>query len=165
MLIDGQGNFGSMDGDSPAAMRYTEARMTAIAETMLEDLEKDTVEWMDNYDATEKEPRVLPAKAPQLLLNGTLGIAVGMATDIPPHNVNEIVDATIKLIEEPESTTEDLLEFVKGPDFPTGGIIYDWNAIKQTYATGKGPIVMRAKTEIVEEKGNHESSSPKFLIA
>jgi DNA gyrase/topoisomerase IV subunit A len=108
---------------------------------------------MDNYDATEKEPKVLPAKAPQLLLNGTLGIAVGMATDIPPHNVNEIVDATIKLIDEPESTTEDLMEFVKGPDFPTGGIIYDWNAIKQTYATGKGPIVMRAKTEIVEEKG------------
>jgi DNA gyrase subunit A len=153
MLIDGQGNFGSMDGDSPAAMRYTEARMTAIAETMLEDLDKDTVEWVDNYDATEKEPKVLPAKAPQLLLNGTLGIAVGMATDIPPHNVSEIVDATIKLIEEPESTTEDLLEFVKGPDFPTGGIIYDWNAIKQTYATGKGPIVMRAKTEIIEEKG------------
>ena len=156
MLIDGQGNFGSMDGDSPAAMRYTEARMTAIAETMLEDLEKDTVEWMDNYDATEKEPKVLPAKAPQLLLNGTLGIAVGMATDIPPHNVNEVVDATIKLLEEPESTTEDLMEFVKGPDFPTGGIIYDWNAIKQTYATGKGPIVMRAKTEIIEEKGNHQ---------
>ncbi|MBX4205092.1 MAG: DNA gyrase subunit A [Candidatus Doudnabacteria bacterium] len=154
MLIDGQGNFGSMDGDSPAAMRYTEARMTALAETMLEDLEKDTVEWMDNYDATEKEPRVLPAKAPQLLLNGTLGIAVGMATDIPPHNVNEIVDATIKLIEDPEATSEDLMEFVKGPDFPTGGIIYDWNAIKQTYATGKGPIVMRAKTEITEEKGN-----------
>ncbi|HEX5429965.1 MAG TPA: DNA gyrase subunit A [Patescibacteria group bacterium] len=156
MLVDGQGNFGSMDGDSPAAMRYTEARMTAIAETMLEDLEKDTVEWMDNYDATEKEPKVLPAKAPQLLLNGTLGIAVGMATDIPPHNVGEIVDATIKLIDEPESTTDDLMEIVKGPDFPTGGIIYDSNAIKQTYATGKGPIVMRAKTEIIEEKGNHQ---------
>lgn len=156
MLIDGQGNFGSMDGDSPAAMRYTEARMSAIAETMLEDLEKDTVDWMDNYDATEKEPKVLPAKAPQLLLNGTLGIAVGMATDIPPHNVTEIVDATIKLLDEPEATTEDLMEIVKGPDFPTGGIIYDWNAIKQTYATGKGPIVMRAKTEIIEEKGNHQ---------
>lgn len=156
MLIDGQGNFGSMDGDSPAAMRYTEARMTAIAETMLEDLEKDTVEWVDNYDATEKEPRVLPAKAPQLLLNGTLGIAVGMATDIPPHNISEVVAATIKLLEEPEATSEDLMEFVKGPDFPTGGIIYDWNAIKQTYATGKGPIVMRAKTEIIEEKGVHK---------
>ncbi len=156
MLVDGQGNFGSMDGDSPAAMRYTEARMSAIAETMLEDLEKDTVEWADNYDATEKEPKVLPAKAPQLLLNGTLGIAVGMATDIPPHNVGEIIDATVKLIDDPEATTEDLMEFIKGPDFPTGGIIYDWNAIKQTYATGKGPIVMRAKTEIIEEKGNHQ---------
>ncbi len=155
-LIDGQGNFGSMDGDAPAAMRYTEARMMALAEEMLMDLDKDTVEWMDNYDATKQEPRVLPAKAPQLLLNGTLGIAVGMATNIPPHNLGEIVDATIKLIDEPSATMEDLLEFVKGPDFPTGGFIYDWNTIKQTYATGKGPIVMRAKTEIVEEKGQHK---------
>ncbi len=155
-LIDGQGNFGSMDGDSPAAMRYTEARMMSLAEEILSDLEKETVSWMDNYDATRKEPKVLPAKAPNLLLNGTLGIAVGMATDIPPHNLNEVVDATIKLIEVPESTTEDLLEFIKGPDFPTGGFIYDWNTIKQTYATGKGPIVMRGRTEIVEEKGNHQ---------
>jgi DNA gyrase subunit A len=155
-LIDGQGNFGSMDGDSPAAMRYTEARMMSLAEEILADLDKETVNWMDNYDATRKEPRVLPARAPQLLLNGTLGIAVGMATDIPPHNLTEVVDATIKLIDEPDSTTEDLLEFVKGPDFPTGGYIYDWNTIKQVYATGKGPIVMRAKTEIVEEKGNHQ---------
>ncbi len=155
-LIDGQGNFGSMDGDSPAAMRYTEARMMALAEEILTDLDKETVDWMDNYDATRKEPKVLPAKAPNLLLNGTLGIAVGMATDIPPHNLREIVDATIKLIEEPESTTEDLLEFVKGPDFPTGGFIYDWNTIRQVYATGKGPIVMRAKTEIIEEDGMHK---------
>jgi DNA gyrase subunit A len=155
-LVDGQGNFGSMDGDSPAAMRYTEARMTAIAEEILADIEKETVNWMDNYDATQKEPQVLPAKVPNLLLNGNLGIAVGMATDMPPHNLSEVVDATIKLIEEPQSTTEDLLEFVKGPDFPTGGYIYDWNTIKQTYATGKGPIVMRAKTEIVENKGNHQ---------
>jgi DNA gyrase subunit A len=154
-LVDGQGNFGSMDGDSPAAMRYTEARMTAIAEEILADIEKETVNWMDNYDATQKEPVVLPAKVPNLLLNGNLGIAVGMATDMPPHNLSEVVDATIKLIDEPQSTTEDLLEFVKGPDFPTGGYIYDWNTIKQTYATGKGPIVMRAKTEIVEHKGNH----------
>lgn len=154
-LINGQGNFGSMDGDSPAAMRYTEARMMALSEEMLVDLDKETVDWMDNYDATRKEPKVLPAKAPNLLLNGTLGIAVGMATDIPPHNLEEVVDATIKLIEEPESTTEDLLEFVKGPDFPTGGFIYDWNVIKQAYATGKGPVVMRARTEIVEEKGAH----------
>ena len=155
-LIDGQGNFGSMDGDAPAAMRYTEARMMALAEEMLSDLDKDTVDWMDNYDATRLEPKVLPAKAPNLLLNGTLGIAVGMATDIPPHNLGEIVDATVKLIDEPSSTTEDLLEFVKGPDFPTGGFIYDWNTIKQVYATGKGPIVMRARTEIIEEKGLHK---------
>jgi DNA gyrase subunit A len=155
-LIDGQGNFGSMDGDAPAAMRYTEARMMALAEEMLSDLDKETVDWMDNYDATKQEPKVLPAKAPQLLLNGTLGIAVGMATNIPPHNLGEIVDATIKLIEEPSSTTEDLLEFVKGPDFPTGGYIYDWNTIKQVYATGKGPVVMRARTEIIEEKGMHK---------
>ncbi len=155
-LVDGQGNFGSMDGDAPAAMRYTEARMMALAEEMLVDLDKETVEWMDNYDATRLEPKVLPAKAPNLLLNGTLGIAVGMATNIPPHNLGEIVDATIKLIDEPSSTTEDLLEFVKGPDFPTGGYIYDWNTIKQVYATGKGPVVMRARTEIIEEKGMHK---------
>ena len=152
-LVDGQGNFGSLDGDSPAAMRYTEARMMALSEEMLSDLDKETVDWMDNYDATKQEPRVLPAKAPNLLLNGTLGIAVGMATNIPPHNLGEIVDATLKLIDEPQSTTEHLLEFVKGPDFPTGGFIYDWNTIKQVYATGKGPVVMRGKTEIVEEKG------------
>jgi DNA gyrase subunit A len=155
-LIDGQGNFGSMDGDAPAAMRYTEARMMALAEEILADLDKDTVDWMDNYDATRKEPKVLPAKAPNLLLNGTLGIAVGMATDIPPHNLGEVVDATIKLIDEPSTTAEDLMEFIKGPDFPTGGFIYDWNTIKQVYATGKGPIVMRARTEIIEEKGQHK---------
>ncbi len=155
-LVDGQGNFGSMDGDAPAAMRYTEARMMALAEEMLTDLDKETVDWMDNYDATRQEPRVLPAKAPNLLLNGTLGIAVGMATNIPPHNLGEVVDATVKLIDEPATTTEELLEFVKGPDFPTGGYIYDWNTIKQVYATGKGPVVMRAKTEITEEKGQHK---------
>jgi DNA gyrase subunit A len=151
-LIDGQGNFGSMDGDAAAAMRYTEARMSAVAEELLFDLEKDTVPWRDNYDATKKEPTVLPAKLPNLLLNGTLGIAVGMATDIPPHNLTEVCDAIIKLIDEPDSTTEDLLEFVMGPDFPTGGIIYDLAAIKNAYATGKGSVVMRGKTEIVETK-------------
>ena len=151
-LIDGQGNFGSMDGDRAAAYRYTEARMSALAEELLVDLDKDTVDWRDNYDATKKEPTVLPGKLPNLLLNGTLGIAVGMATDIPPHNLTEICDAIIKLIEDPEATTEDLMEFVKGPDFPTGGIIYDVAAIKNAYATGKGGIVMRAKTEIVETK-------------
>ncbi len=155
-LVDGQGNFGSMDGDAPAAMRYTEARMMALAEEMLADIDKETVDWMDNYDATRMEPKVMPAKAPNFLLNGNLGIAVGMATDIPPHNLGEVVDATVKLLDEPAATTEDLMEFVKGPDFPTGGYIYDWNTIKQVYATGKGPIVMRAKTEIVEEKGQHK---------
>jgi DNA gyrase subunit A len=151
-LIDGQGNFGSMDGDRAAAMRYTESRMSALAEELLTDIDKDTVDWRDNYDATRKEPSVLPGKLPNLLLNGTLGIAVGMATDVPPHNLNEIADAVVKLIDEPDSTTEDLLEFIKGPDFPTGGIIYDVSAIKNAYATGKGSIVMRAKTEIVETK-------------
>jgi DNA gyrase subunit A len=151
-LIDGQGNFGSMDGDGAAAYRYTEARMSALAEELLVDLDKETVDWRDNYDATKKEPSVLPGKLPNLLLNGTLGIAVGMATDIPSHNLGEIVDAIVKLIDEPEATTEDLMEFVKGPDFPTGGIIYDIAAIKNAYATGKGGIVMRAKTEITETK-------------
>jgi DNA gyrase subunit A len=151
-LIDGQGNFGSMDGDGAAAMRYTEARMSALAEELLVDLDKETVDWRDNYDATRKEPVVLPGKLPNLLLNGTLGIAVGMATDIPPHNLSEICDAISKLIEDPEATTEDLMEFVHGPDFPTGGIIYDIAAIKNAYATGKGSIVMRGKTEIVETK-------------
>jgi DNA gyrase subunit A len=151
-LIDGQGNFGSMDGDGAAAMRYTEARMSALAEELLVDLDKETVDWRDNYDATRKEPIVLPGKLPNLLLNGTLGIAVGMATDIPPHNLGEICDAIIKLIDDPEATTEDLMEFVHGPDFPTGGIIYDVAAIKNAYATGKGGIVMRAKTEITEGK-------------
>jgi len=151
-LIDGQGNFGSMDGDGAAAMRYTEARMSAQAEELLFDLEKDTVDWRDNYDATRKEPVVLPGRLPNLLLNGSLGIAVGMATDIPPHNLSEICDAIVKLIDDPEATTEDLLEFVKGPDFPTGGIVYDVAAIKNAYATGKGSMVMRGKTEITETK-------------
>ena len=154
-LIDGQGNFGSMDGDAPAAMRYTESRISALAEELLVDLDKNTVDFRDNYDATRKEPTVLPGKLPNLLLNGTLGIAVGMATDIPPHNLTEVCDAIIQLIDDPESTTEDLLEFIKGPDFPTGGIIYDINAIKNAYATGKGSIVMRAKTEIAETKSGN----------
>jgi len=151
-LINGQGNFGSMDGDGAAAMRYTEARMAAAAEELLVDIDKETVDWRDNYDATRKEPVVLPGKLPNLLLNGTLGIAVGMATDIPPHNLTEVCDALVKIIDEPDATSEDLMEFIKGPDFPTGGIIYDVAAIKNAYATGKGSIVMRAKTEIVETK-------------
>jgi DNA gyrase subunit A len=151
-LIDGQGNFGSMDGDRAAAYRYTEARMTQIAEELLYDIEKETVDFRDNFDATKKEPVVMPGKLPNVLLNGTLGIAVGMATDIPPHNLNELSDAIIELIDNPKATTEDLLNHVKGPDFPTGGIIYDISAIKAAYATGKGSIVMRARTEIVETK-------------
>jgi DNA gyrase subunit A len=151
-LIDGQGNFGSLDGDGAAAYRYTEARMTLLAEEMLADLDKDTVDFRDNFDSTKKEPSVLPGRLPNLLLNGTLGIAVGMATDIPPHNLTEVANAIIELIDNPSATSEDLLRHVKGPDFPTGGIIYDINAIRSAYATGKGGIVIRAKTEIVETK-------------
>ena len=151
-LVLGQGNFGSLDGDSPAAMRYTECKLTKIAEEMLRDLEKDTVKWMDNYDATRQEPLVLPAYVPNLLLNGTLGIAVGMATNIPPHNLREIVDASIKLIDNPDASHADLMEIVKGPDFPTGGVIYNWQAIKEAYATGRGGIVIRGRTEIEEVK-------------
>lgn len=151
-LINGQGNFGSLDGDSAAAYRYTESKLKPIAEEMLVDLEKNTVDFRPNFDETHQEPAVLPAKIPNLLLNGTLGIAVGMATNIPPHNLSEVCDATTCLIENPEATIDDLLVFIKGPDFPTGGIIYDWNEIKQAYATGRGGIVMRAKTEITEDK-------------
>ncbi len=151
-LVHGQGNFGSMDGDAPAAMRYTEAKMSGIAEEMLLDIEKNTVDFIDNYDGSRQEPLVLPAKIPQMLLNGSVGIAVGMATYIPPHNLSEIVDATVTLIDNPKATGEDLLQFVKGPDFPTGAFIYDKKAIAAAYATGKGAIVCRAKAEITEDK-------------
>jgi len=151
-LVNGQGNFGSMDGDNAAAMRYTEAKMTKIAEEMLENIEKETVDWADNYDGTRQEPTVLPAKLPQLLLNGTMGIAVGMATNIPPHNLEELVDATVHLIDHSNATVKDLFKFVKGPDFPTGGEIYDRQTMIQAYSVGKGPIVSRAKAEIIETK-------------
>lgn len=151
-LINGQGNFGSVDGDSPAAMRYTEARMTAIAEEMLKDIDKNTVDFIDNYDASRQEPKVLPSAVPQLLLNGTVGIAVGMATNIPPHNLREVMDATLHLIKHPKASTDDLLEFVKGPDFPTGGIIYSKKDIAAAYAVGRGPIVARGKAEVHEDK-------------
>lgn len=154
-LVWGQGNFGSMDGDSAAAYRYTEAKLRPIAEEMLFDIEKDTVDFVPNFDGVHKEPVVLPAKLPQLLLNGTMGIAVGMATNIPPHNLNELVDAINHLIENPEASIEDLMRFVKGPDFPTGGLIYDTPEIKEAYATGRGKIVTRAKTEIVENKAGN----------
>lgn len=151
-MVDGQGNFGSMDGDSAAAMRYTECRMSSIAGEMLADIDKDTVDWQDNYDGTTQEPKVLPARVPQLLLNGTMGIAVGMATNIPPHNLGELCEGIICLIENPEATVEDLMEKVKGPDFPTGANIYNTEDIKMAYATGKGRIMMRAKADIEETK-------------
>ena len=151
-LVWGQGNFGSMDGDSAAAYRYTEAKLSSIAEEMLFDIEKDTVDFIPNFDGMHKEPVVLPAKLPQLLANGTVGIAVGMATNIPPHNLSELVDGIAHLIENPEASTEDLLKFIKGPDFPTGGIIYNAKDIREAYATGRGKITTRAKAEIIETK-------------
>ncbi len=154
-LVRGQGNFGSMDGDNAAAMRYTEAKLSAISEEMLFDIDKDTVDFIPNYDGSHREPRVLPAKLPNLLLNGTMGIAVGMATNIPPHNLRELADAIDYLIENPEASIEDLMKFVKGPDFPTGGIIYDKKAIQEAYATGRGGIVLRGKAEIEEMKGGY----------
>lgn len=137
-LVIGQGNFGSIDGDSAAAYRYTEAKMSKVAEEMLRDLEKDTVDWRPNFDGTKQEPEVLPAGMPNLLLMGTMGIAVGMATNIPPHNLREVADAVAHLIDNPDASTDDLLKFVKGPDFPMGGVIFDQKAIKQAYANGKG---------------------------
>lgn len=156
MLIDGQGNFGSMDGDSAAAMRYTEARMAALAEEMLADIDKETVDFRPNFDGSEEEPVVLPAKVPNLLLNGQMGIAVGMATNIPPHNLSELIDATVFMIENEEVTTDDLLDFVKGPDFPTGGVIYGKESIRHAYGSGKGGITVRAVAEIVENKKSHQ---------
>ncbi|MCG2691027.1 DNA gyrase subunit A [Candidatus Parcubacteria bacterium] len=152
-LVRGQGNFGSMDGDNAAAMRYTEAKLSAISEELLFDIEKNTVDFTPNFDGSHKEPRVMPAKLPNLLLNGTMGIAVGMATNIPPHNLRELVDGINHLINHPEATVEDLMQFVKGPDFPTGGIIYDNKEILAAYATGKGGIMMRGRSEIIEAPG------------
>ena len=156
-LVIGQGNFGSIDGDSPAAMRYTEAKMSRIGESLLNDLEKETVKWNPNYDATREEPHVLPSALPNLLLNGTLGIAVGMATNIPPHNLREVVTAAVHLIENPDATTDDLLQFVKGPDFPLGGVAFNQADIKHAYSSGKGPVVVRGEAEIVDD-GKKDSS-------
>ncbi|MBX3009850.1 MAG: DNA gyrase subunit A [Caldilineaceae bacterium] len=156
-LVDGQGNFGSVDGDSPAAMRYTEARLSRIADSMLQDIEMDTVDWNPNFDDSLEEPQVLPAMLPNLLVNGTSGIAVGMATNIPPHNLSEIADAVVYLIDRWETRDdiglEELMTFVKGPDFPTGGIILGTEGIKQAFATGRGKVLIRAKTEIEENRG------------
>lgn len=151
-LIEGQGNFGSIDGDPPAAQRYTECRMTKIAEELLRDIRKDTVDFIDNYDGTRKEPKVLPALPPNLLLNGSLGIAVGMATNIPPHNLGEVCDAAIYYLDHPQATTEELFQFIKGPDFPTGGIIYNQKEIIAAYSQGRGPILVRGKADIEETK-------------
>ena len=156
-LIDGHGNFGSIDGDGAAAYRYTEARMSKIAETMLQDIEKDTVDFMPNFDGIRQEPTVLPTRLPALLVNGSSGIAVGMATNIPPHNVKEILNAVIKMVEKKEKnediTDDELLSIVKGPDFPTGGLILGRDGIKDTYLTGKGKIIMRGEAEIEEMQG------------
>lgn len=148
-LVQGQGNFGSIDGDPAAAMRYTECRLSRIGEAILEDIDKNTVDFIDNYDGTRKEPSVLPSPLPQLLINGSLGIAVGMATNIPPHNLREVCDALIYLLDEPKATTEDLFQFIKGPDFPLGGEIFDRKEIIAAYSQGKGPIVCRGKAEII----------------
>ena len=156
MLIDGHGNFGSIDGDGAAAMRYTEARMAKIAEQMLVDIEKNTVDFMPNYDDRLQEPTVLPAKVPALLINGSSGIAVGMATNIPPHNLTEIINGAIKVIDNPEVTIEELMEVVKGPDFPTGAMILGKEGIKEAYTTGRGKITVRAETEIEEMSGNKQ---------
>ena len=157
LLVNGQGNFGSMDGDPPAAMRYTEAKMHRLADELLADIDKDTVDFRDNYDGTTQEPTVLPAKLPNLLLNGQLGIAVGMATNIPPHNLSEVIDATVYKIDHPDVPLDKLLEFITGPDFPTGGIVYGAGSIRQAYATGRGGVVVRGVAEIVEgAKGRHQ---------
>ncbi len=149
-LVDGQGNFGSMDGDPPAAYRYTEARMTKASEAMIEDIDKDTVQFRDNFDGSQQEPEVLPAKLPNLLLNGQMGIAVGMATSIPPHNLGELVDATIAQIDNPDITLDEMMDYIKGPDFPTGGIIYGKESIKKAFATGRGGVVVRGVADIEE---------------
>ena len=156
-LVDGQGNFGSVDGDSPAAMRYTEARLSKIAETLLEDLEKNTVDFSSNFDDTLTEPSVLPSILPNLLVNGSSGIAVGMATNIPPHNLTEIVDGLIYLIKNPQAKLKELMKYITAPDFPTGGIIYGYEPVKQAYETGRGKIILRAKAAIEVEKNSRQS--------
>jgi len=155
-LIDGQGNWGSVDGDSPAAMRYTEARLSKIAEELLVDIEKETVDWQANYDNSRLEPKYLPAKLPNLLVNGTVGIAVGMATSIPPHHLGEVAEAARYLNNNPEATVKDLMRFIPGPDFPTGGVIYDRKSLEEAYTTGRGSVTMRAAATIEEGKRGHQ---------
>ena len=157
MLVDGHGNFGSVDGDSAAAMRYTEARMSKISMELLKDINKNTIDYQDNYDGSEKEPVVLPARFPNLLVNGGTGIAVGMATNIPPHNLVEVIDGVLELSKNPDITIEELMEYVKGPDFPTGGIILGKSGIRRAYETGRGSIVIRGKVEIETKQNGRES--------
>lgn len=154
-LVDGQGNYGSIDGDSPAAMRYTEARLSRIAEEMLRDIDKETVDFQKNFDDTLDEPVVLPTRIPNLLVNGASGIAVGMATNMPPHNLTETINGIIAYIDNREITIEELMQYIKAPDFPTGGYIYGYNGVKEAYETGRGRIVIRSKAEI-ETEGNRE---------
>jgi DNA gyrase subunit A len=156
-LVDGQGNFGSVDGDAAAAMRYTEAKLTRIAEDMIHDIEKDTIDYSPNFDESLEEPRVLPAVFPNLLVNGASGIAVGMATNIPPHNLNEVIDATIELINKPSINVESLMKMIQGPDFPTGGIIYGSSGIEEAYKTGRGKILVRARATLEKSKGGREA--------
>ncbi len=152
-LVDGHGNFGSVDGDPPAAYRYTEARMSKICNELMRDIDKDTVDWDPNYDESTQEPQVVPSRFPNLLVNGSSGIAVGMTTNIPPHNLREVIDACICVLDDPDATLDDLMEHIKGPDFPTRGIIMGRSGIRAAYATGKGHIRVRARTEM-EEFGN-----------
>ena len=162
LLVIGQGNFGTMDGDPPAADRYTEAKLSKHAEAILEDLDKDTVPFRPNYDGTELEPEVLPAKLPNLLLNGQIGIAVGMATSIPPHNLGEVIDASLHLIDNPDCNTEDVLQYIKGPDFPTGGLVYGGEAMRAAYAAGRGSVVVRGQAEIKER---NKQGSQRIIIS
>ena len=155
-LVDGQGNFGSIDGDSPAAMRYTEVRLQRLAEQLLSDIEKETVDFGPNYDNKEEEPLVLPTRFPSLIVNGASGIAVGMATNIPPHNLGEVIDALEQLIENPDITIEGLMEYVQGPDFPTSGLIYGRAGIRQAYLTGRGAISMRARAHVEDMQGHRQ---------
>ena len=156
-LVDGQGNFGSVDGDSPAAMRYTEARLARIADEMLRDLDKNTVDFINNFDESLQEPTVLPSYLPNLLINGASGIAVGMATNIPPHNISEVIDGCVAMIENPKATAADLMKFVKAPDFPTGGIIYGYEGVKEALLTGRGRVVIRAKANVETLKNDREN--------
>jgi DNA gyrase subunit A len=158
MLVDGQGNFGSVDGDNAAAMRYTEIRLRKIAHDLLADLDKETVDFGPNYDGSEKEPLILPAKVPNLLINGSSGIAVGMATNIPPHNLDEVVQACLHVLHNPECTIDELIEIIPAPDFPTAGIIYGVQGVREGYRTGRGRVVMRAKTHFEDlDKGSRQS--------